>query len=52
MPVFLRSCRLPAPLTRALQQGFDGDAHDRAYPQRLGETIYRADRQRGKFTPA
>ena len=27
-------------IMKALQQGFDGDAYDRDYPQRLKETIY------------
>ncbi len=27
-------------MMKALQQGFDGEAYDRAYPQRLRETIY------------
>ena len=27
-------------IMKALQQGFDGDAYDRNYPQRLRETIY------------
>lgn len=27
-------------IMRALQEGFDGEAYDRAYPQRLKETIY------------
>jgi hypothetical protein len=27
-------------IMQALQQGFDGDAYDRDYPQRLRETIY------------
>ncbi|MBN9091639.1 MAG: pyridoxamine 5'-phosphate oxidase family protein [Reyranella sp.] len=27
-------------IMKALQQGFDGDAYDREYPQRLRETIY------------
>ena len=27
-------------IMKALQTGFDGDAYDREYPQRLKETIY------------